>query len=245
MRPNSLGETKRHCAWRCPTGLELELFRIDNRGVYLAQALEELPWLVHGFGTRSSSEWPPGDAEAATLRQTHSDKVLLAERSGCLGEGDALIANRRGITLGIRTADCLPILIADPTNRAIAAIHAGWRGTLLGIVPKTVTAMQERFGSRPEDLVVVVGPGIASCCFEVGPEVAGQFSPFFPERKDLSGRAKIDLVETISRQLGRNGGAGRQFAASGLCTVCRGDLFHSYRRDRAEAGRMMSAIGIR
>jgi YfiH family protein len=221
------------------------LFRIDNRGVYLAQALEELPWLVHGFGTRSSSEWPPGDAEVATLRQTHSDTVLVAERAGCIGEGDALITNRRGITLGIRTADCLPIVIADPSNRAIAAIHAGWRGTLLGIVPKTVKAMQEQFGSRPEDLVVVVGPGIASCCFEVGPEVAVQFSAFFPERKDLSGRTKIDLVETIRRQVGRNDGTARQFAAVGLCSVCRADLFHSYRRDREAAGRMVSLIGVR
>jgi polyphenol oxidase len=105
--------------------------------------------------------------------------------------------------------------------------------------------MQEQFGSRPEDLVVVVGPGIGSCCFEVGPEVAPQFSRYFPERDDLSGRTKIDLVETLRRQLGRNGGATRQFFASGLCTVCRGDFFHSYRRDRAGAGRMVSAIGIR
>ena len=229
---------------RLSTELKLELFRIDNRGVYLAQALEELPWLAHGFGTRSSSEWPPDIAEVATLRQTHSDTVLLAERAGCIGEGDALITNRPGITLGIRTADCLPILMADPSNRAIAAIHAGWRGALLGIVPKTVMAMQEQFGSRPEDLVVVVGPGIASCCFDVGPEVAVQFSPFFPEREDLSGRAKIDLVETIRRQLGRNDGTARQFDASGLCTVCRPDLFHSYRRDRETAGRMLSAIRI-
>lgn len=228
-----------------PTGLKLELFRIDNRGVYLAQALEELPWLVHGFGTRSSSQWPPADADVATLRQIHSDEILLAEQGGSVGQGDALITNRRGITLAIRTADCLPVLIADPSNRAIAAIHAGWRGTLLGIVPKTVSAMQEQFGSRPEDLVVVVGPGIAACCFEVGPEVAVQFSPFFLERKDLSGRTKIDLVETLRRQLGRNDGRPRQFAESGLCTVCHAGLFHSYRRDREEAGRMVSLIGVR
>jgi len=92
---------------------------------------------------------------------------------------------------------------------------------------------------------VVVGPGIDSCCFEVGTEVAAQFSAYYPERDDLLARAKIDLVETLRRQLGRNGGTAGQFFASGLCTVCRGDLFHSYRRDRAEAGRMVSAIGIR
>jgi polyphenol oxidase len=214
-----------------------DVFRMDGRGVYRAQALEELPWVTHGFGTRASRDWPPAVAEVATLRQIHSDKVLLADRSGCLGEGDALITNRPGIVLSIRTADCLPILIADPAKRAIAAIHAGWRGTVQEIVPKTVRAMQDQFDSQPEDLVVAVGPGIGSCCFEVGPEVAAQFG--------LSGRAKIDLVETIRRQLGRNDGATSQFAATGLCTVCRADLFHSYRRDREAAGRMVTVIGIK
>ncbi len=223
----------------------MELFRIDQRGVHLAQALEELPWLAHGFGTRSSSEWPPVDTEVATLRQIHSDIVLTADRAGCLGEGDALVTDRPGIMLAVRTADCLPILIADSSKRAVAAVHAGWRGTLLGIMPKTVRAMQEQFGSRPEDLVVVVGAGIGGCCFEVGPEVAVQFSGIFPERSDLMGRAKIDLVETVRRQLGRNDGAAGQFAEIGLCSMCRGDLFHSYRRDREAAGRMVSAIGIR
>jgi YfiH family protein len=221
------------------------LFRLDGRGVYLAQALEELPFVVHGFGTRFSSEWPQTDTRIATLRQTHSNTVLLADREGCLGEGDALITNRPGLALAIRTADCLPILIADRSKRAVAAIHAGWRGTVLEIAPKTVRVMQEQFGSQPEDLLVVVGPGIGSCCFEVGPEVAAQFSKFFPERKDLSERTKIDLVETIRRQLGINGGREGQYFASSLCTVCHASLFHSYRRDREAAGRMISVIGIR
>jgi YfiH family protein len=219
------------------------LFRLDNRGVYRAQPLEELPWLEHGFGTRSSSDWP-GAAELVTLRQTHSDAVLEAEHAGCIGEGDALISDRPGLTLTIRTADCFPILIADPEKRAVAAIHAGWRGVVLGIAPKTVKAMQERFASRPEDQVIAVGPGIGACCFEVGPEVAVQFSPLFPERGDLTGRTKIDLLETIRRQLGRNGGAMRQLAASGLCSACRPDLFHSYRMYLEWAGRIVTAILI-
>jgi YfiH family protein len=212
------------------------LFRFDNRGVLLAQPLEELPWLEHGFGTRSSADWPPA-LGLATLKQIHSNTVLVADRPGVIGEGDALITNRPGITLAIRTADCLPILIADPRNRAVAAVHSGWRGTVLEIAPQTVRAMQDRFGSRPEDLVVVVGPGIGGCCFEVGPEVAEQFG--------RSGRTRIDLAETLRRQMGRNDGTPRQFASAGLCTVCRADLFHSYRRDREAAGRMVSVIGIR
>lgn len=220
------------------------MFHLDSRGVYRAQLLEELVWLEHGFGTRSSAEWLE-TSEVASLRQTHSDTVLLADRAGCLGEGDALISNQAGIALAVRTADCLPILVADVRHRAVAAVHAGWRGAVSEIVPKTVSAMRERFGSRAGDLVVAIGPGIGACCFEVGPEVAARFAPFFPERKDLGDRARIDLVETIRRQLGRNGGKVRQVAASGLCSVCHSRVFHSYRRDREAAGRMVSAIRIR
>jgi YfiH family protein len=206
--------------------------------------LEEIPWLEHGFGTRLSSHWPD-TAALATVQQIHSDKVLIAEPSGSAGEGDALISNQPGITLSVRTADCLPILMADTRNRAIAAVHAGWRGTILEIVPKTIQAMADRFGTHPDDLVIAVGPGIGPCCFEVGPEVAIHFAKLFPERTDLDQKTKVDLVETNLRLLGRNGGSVRQIATSGLCTYCRSDLFHSYRRDRDAAGRMVSAIRLR
>jgi purine-nucleoside/S-methyl-5'-thioadenosine phosphorylase / adenosine deaminase len=220
------------------------LFRLDSGNAYRAQTLEEIPWLDHGFGTRLASSWPDA-ADLATVQQIHSGKVLVADRVGCLGEGDALISNQPGLTLSVRTADCLPILMADTRNRAVAAVHAGWRGTLLEIVPKTIEAMKDQFGTRPDDLVIAIGPGIGPCCFDVGPEVASQFSPLFPERSDLDRRTKIDLVETNLRLLGRNDGRMRQIATSGLCTCCRADLFHSYRRDRDAAGRMVSAIRLR
>lgn len=204
--------------------------------MYRAPELDALPWLEHGFGTRLSRGWP-GDVPLATVRQIHSDRVLEADHGGCIGEGDALISKRPGITLSVRTADCLPILMADARNRAIAAVHAGWRGTVQEIVVKTMEAMTEKFGSRREDMVVAIGPGIGPCCFEVGPEVASQFG--------LSGRAKLDLAETIVRQLRRNGGTMGHVATANLCTRCRADLFESYRRDRERAGRMVSAIGIR
>jgi YfiH family protein len=220
------------------------LFRLDSGNVYRAQALEEIPWLVHGFGTRLSPQWPD-TADLATVRQVHSDKVLIADRPGCLGDGDALISNQPGITLSVRTADCLPILMADKHNRAVAAVHAGWRGTLLEIVPKTIQAMEKQFQTRPEDLVIAIGPGIGPCCFEVGPEVAIRFSKLFPERQDLDERTKIDLVETNRRLLGRNDGRMGQIAASGLCSYCQADLFHSFRRDGEVAGRMVSTIRLR
>ncbi len=146
------------------------------------------------------------------------------------------MSNLSGIPVVIRTADCLPILIADPRNRAVAAVHAGWRGVVCEIASKAVEAMTQEFGSKPEDLIVAIGPGIGPCCFEVGPEVAVQFQ--------LTGRTKVDLVATTCRQLRRNGVSARQVSLSGLCTYCNPELFESYRRDREAAGRMVSLIGV-
>jgi YfiH family protein len=220
------------------------LFRLDIGNVYRAEVLEQIPWLEHGFGTRLSSHWPD-TANLATVRQIHSNKIVLAEHPGDQGEGDALITNQPGLTLSVRTADCLPILMADTRNRAVAAIHAGWRGTILEIVSKTAKAMEDHFGTLPGDLTVAVGPGIGPCCFEVGPDVARQFSSFFPERNDLDRLTKIDLVEANLRLLRRNGDSVGQIATAALCSCCRPDLFHSYRRDRDAAGRMVSTIRLR
>jgi YfiH family protein len=206
--------------------------------------LENIPWLEHGFGTRLSSGWPD-TARLATLGQVHSGAVLIADRAGRIGEGDALISNQPGIMLSVRTADCLPILIADTRNQAVAAVHAGWRGTILEIVPKTIQAMNEQFGTRLEDLVMAFGPGIGACCFEVGAEVASQFSSLFPEHADLGQKTTLNLVEANIRLLGRNGGSPRHIATSTFCSRCQPDLFHSYRRDGDKAGRMVSAIAIR
>ena len=169
----------------------------------------------------------------------------MAERPGDLGEGDALITSTPGILLVIRTADCLPILIADPVQKAIAAVHAGWRGTAQQILLQAVRAMSDRFGSRPQDLVIAIGPAIGECCYEVGAEVAGQFSNVFPERAEFKAPVRINLAEATIRQLRRNGGNVRQIDSSGLCTRCLKDSFHSYRRDGQAAGRMFSAIKIR
>ena len=209
------------------------MFRRGSDDVFRAEALDALPWVKHGFGTRPSAGWP-GMSHLATAKQIHSDRILVVESAGPQGEGDALISDAPGIGLAIRTADCLPILIADPKNRAVAAIHAGWRGVVSEIASKAVDAMCRRFGSKPADLVVAIGPGIGGCCFEVGPEVSAQFG--------ISGRTKIDLVETTCRQLGRNGVRMGQISSAGLCSCCNPELFESYRRDREAAGRMMSMI---
>jgi polyphenol oxidase len=211
------------------------LFQQGTDDVLRAKALADLRWLEHGFGTRLSPGWPPNQ-RLAKAKQIHSDRVLMVETDGPQGEGDALISQAPGIALAIRTADCLPILIADPRARAVAAVHAGWRGVACEIASKAVDAMTQRFGSRPEDLIVAIGPGIGVCCFEVGPEVAARFG--------LSGRTKVDLVETTRRQLGRNGVGASQISACGLCSCCNPELFESYRRDRDTSGRMTAMISV-
>jgi len=219
------------------------LFRLDERGIYRAPILEDIPWLQHGFGTRHSLDWP-GEV-IASLRQVHSDRVLKAEEPGCIGEADALITNRPGVLLSVRTADCLPILIADIDTHSVAAIHAGWRGVVQEIVPKTIARLASEYGSCPEGLRVAIGPGIGECCFQVGAEVAQQFAALFPEREDLFAKTRIDLLESVRRQLSRSGVTAGQIDATSLCTVCHADVFDSYRRDRDAAGRMVSLIGIR
>jgi len=211
------------------------LFRRGSDDVFRAEALDALPWLQHGFGTRLSAGWP-NTANLATAKQIHSDRVLIVESPGLQGDGDALISSHPGIPVAIRTADCLPILIADSRNYVVAAVHAGWRGVVSHIASKAIQAMCQRFDSKIEDLIVAIGPGIGPCCFEVGPEVAVQF--------ELAGRAKVDLIETTCRQLGRNGVSRTQISASRLCSYCDPKLFESYRRDRTASGRMLSWIGV-
>lgn len=220
------------------------LFTLDSGHVLRCGIFQELSWLQHGFGTRVASDWPP-QTGLTSVRQVHSNHVVVAgDRTGVLGEGDALISRHPGTFVSVRTADCLPILIADVKNRAVAAVHAGWKGTVSGICATTIQALHREYGSKAGDLWAVLGPAIGECCFEVGPEVAVQFRTLFPEQDDLTSRAKINLAEANCRQLFREGIAVDRIAVADLCTCCAVGLYDSYRRDRESAGRMVSGIGI-
>src|SRR5260370_11701905 len=197
----------------------------DN--VYRARPLAEFGWLDYGLGTQLFQ--PP--ASLATLRQIHSDIAVYADRAGCLAEGDALLSDLPGQTIGVKTADCLPILLVDERHRTVAAVHAGWRGAVSRIAQKTVEAMAARWKTRPDDLHAAIGPGIGPCCFEVGPEVAIQFGEP-PER------TRIDLPQFIRRQLLAAGLPEGRIYAAGLCTFFHPALFHSFPRDPPESLRM-------
>ena len=213
------------------------MFVRTDRGVYESTLLRAETWLRHGFASRQAEPWP---GEYTRVKQIHSDVVAVAVPGRQMPEhADAIVTPDTGRWVGIRTADCVPMLIADPVHRVVAAVHAGWRGTVGEIASRTVETMVSEFGSKPDTLLAAVGPCIAHCCFEVGPEVAQRFEMEFPERADTS---HLNLAEANRRQLVRAGLQVKRIDMSGLCTMCDSAEFHSYRRDRELSGRMVAAI---
>jgi polyphenol oxidase len=189
----------------------------------------DLKGLIHGFGLRSSV-YP---SQIVTAKQVHS--AIIQDAAEPLGPGDALISNQPDVLVGVRTADCVPILLADPATGAVAAIHAGWRGSAARIAAAAVRELAERWNVRPGDLRAAVGPSIGPCCYEVGPEVAYQF------QMDVSEPVHLDLPAVNEKQL-RDAGVA-DIWISGECTFCARDRFYSFRREREQAGRMTSFIG--
>lgn len=194
--------------------------------------LSELDWLEHGFGTRAA---PLSQQGMATLKQIHSAVVLNADAPGLIGEGDALVTDRAGVTVSVRTADCYPILLVDTDTRVIAAIHAGWRGTASGIVRAALQKMNALKPGNIHHTVAAIGPGIGACCYEVGEDVARRFGQH---------AGRLDLAEANRRQLIDAGVPGRNIDVLQDCTFCDAEQFHSYRRDKDQVGRMISFVAI-
>jgi len=220
------------------------MYRLDEDQVVRVPAFEAFSWLEHGFGTKLSGDWPQEDGRA-TLKQIHSTVTVVAGSAGVLGEGDALVTNRPGIFVAVKTADCIPVLLVDPERRAVAAIHAGWRGTAGNIVRSAIDTLVSEFHTHPKDLWAAVGPGIGKCCYEVSGVVAQRFAAWVPEHADATDGTMLDLTEVNRRQLVAAGlDASHVFVTSDWCTRCTPEVLHSFRRDGAAAGRMYSAIRI-
>jgi len=212
------------------------------------------------------------DLPLIALKQFHSDVIHVFESSPndpC--SGDASITNCPGLLLAIQTADCVPILLVDPKKRAIAAIHAGWRGTLARIAAKAIGKMQMHYGTKPPDLVAAIGPSIGPCCYEVGTEVATQFLSQFPDAPDYFDEFRtgdepnpiqwlnmmppghqpppkgvlLDLRKANRSQLLSAGLRPQNIHVSDLCTACHPDLLFSYRKQGPASGRLMSVIALR
>jgi YfiH family protein len=217
--------------------------------------LEAIPGLAHGFTVRGADLGAAiRDAAGRTLplhtaRQVHGDGLHSIEVDGPPAtppvEADALLTARRGAALAVQVADCVPILVADRAAGLIAAVHAGWRGTVAGVLARTLDAFASR-GSHGADLTVVLGPHIGRCCFEVGPEVVEAFRRARPDAEsailESSPKPHLDLEEANRRQAQAAGVPPGAIGAIGLCTVCRPDLLESYRRSRGSPGRMSGFI---
>lgn len=166
------------------------------------------------------------------LHQVHSDRVLVAARAGCRGEADALITVRSDLALTIATADCVPVIVGGP--RAVAAIHAGWRGIASRIVTRALDALEELGGAE----MASIGPAIGACCYEVGEDVAARVveasSPSVARRGAASGRLTLDLAGAVTAQLAERGV--EEIVSCPGCTRC-DPRWSSYRRDGRAAGR--------
>lgn len=219
-----------------------------------SEALDRIPRIVHAFSTRSGDrvryvasigapEWP-----LLKLKQVHSGIVREMTDTSAAGDavdGDASITSLEGVLLGVQTADCVPILLADSEARAVAAVHAGWRGTAARIASNTVERLREKHGVNPKSVVAAIGPHIGVCCYEVGEEVAEAIgeSGVIEHRPEWP-KPHLNLAEANRRQLVAAGVPEPQIDISSLCTRCREDLFFSYRRDGSRTGHMLSVIGI-
>ena len=194
-------------------------------------------WQVHGSDVRLVNSF----ADAKPAEDARGDTVYC----------DAIVSNAQGVLAGVKTADCVPILIGDSKTGSFAAVHAGWRGTLDEVVTKALGRMVGEHGTRAVDVRVAIGPAAGSCCYEVGNDVIGPFRERFPTHDQLftetrTDHACIDLLQANQRQLTSAGVDPDRIHIAPLCTMCRTDLFFSYRREKdvyGKVGRLMSVIG--
>lgn len=209
--------------------------------MFKSPGLAKLESVIHGFGTRAddmAALFPQYWPERPIQHERHGTRIAVIgqAREDC-GEADGMYTEQPGLLLSIATADCVPILLARADGRAVAALHAGWRGALAGIVERFVELLRER-GDDPSRWLAALGPSAGPCCYEVGEEVIGQFCERYGmARESAAPRGRnLDLARIVEQQVRRAGFAAVSTCAE--CTMCHRDhddapfTFHSYRRDR-------------
>lgn len=221
--------------------------------------LKRFPEIVHGFTTKELGIDYNKIAQQLKLSpeqiyylpdQQHSNQVVCVDKNSLchqLSEGDALVTDRSEIVLGVRTADCVPVLCYDPIKKVVAAIHAGYKGTLRGIVQNTFETMQRLYACCPQDFFVAVGPAVCMLHYEVSPEIMVAFKQKYGKRfmcKEVAGeRPHLDVRGTVQMILKDLGVLSSNIDTLDLCTFERDDLFYSYRRE-GEVGRQFNFIGM-
>lgn len=183
--------------------------------------------------------------EVGYMNQVHSDCVITYD--GEVKEGDALITNKENTALGVFTADCVPILLYDKKNKAIAAIHSGWRGTFSCIALKTIERMEKQYGTKAEDLVAYIGPHMHQCCYEVSVEIIKQFKNHdIYKGVELSDGRMLSMTKCIFHQLRTKGLKEENIKDLNICTFCDKEYeLHSYRKSTNKYGRMFSFIFLK
>lgn len=211
---------------------------------------------VEAFTTRRDSELPFPVIQG---HQVHGSKVALIDRPGMAREElegfDAFITNLPGVAIGVRTADCVPVLLYDPVQRVIAAVHSGWKGTVLKIAADTIDQMRDIYGTRPADLRAVIGPAIGPMSFQVGEEVVEKFKDAgFPmslvwsfqgpgDGSPMSGGHHIDLWKANKWLLEQAGVPSGNIQIAGIDTYTTGAFF-SARREGIQCGRIINAVKL-
>ena len=228
----------------------------------------ELVWnAVNAFISTSTDSFAPNIGmikeqirKLTTPEQIHGDNIVRVGE-GEAGRGrlsyadaipatDTLMTDVPGVPLMLCFADCTPILLFDPVHRAAAIAHGGWKGTVRSIAAKTVRAMEEAYGTRPEDCLAGIGPAIGPCCYEVGDEVAEEFRKAFPQFaeeiiSETGGKIRLDLWQANRLQLRAAGLLPGHIDAAGVCTSCHADTFFSYRAEGPTIGRIAAVMAIK
>jgi len=227
----------------------------------------------HLFTTRqlrlsSASDWQPvaaalGAAAVASLKQVHGRAVSIVRRGQAHppgAEADILVSDSADVAVAVRAADCVPLLMCDRRSGAVAAVHAGWRGTAARAAVAALDALAREFGARPQDVVAVIGPAIGPCCYEVGSELVDAFAAAGHERRLIDRwflapppprgshgrpRLRLDVPGANRDQLVLAGVPENQIHIAGLCTAMALDLLTSYRAERDKAGRIAGVIRAR
>jgi YfiH family protein len=190
------------------------------------------------------------DGRIVTMKQVHGDQIVEVKDKTIkeAGEADGMITTATDIFLGVLTADCVPILFVAPKNKLVAAVHAGWRGTLAGIAEKAVRSFTDQLHVAADEIEVALGPSVGSCCYEVKDDVAGPLLKRWGGIAQASiqkrdGKTFLDLRLLNRAVLAEAGILESNICQIGPCTACSPDDFFSYRRERSETGRQISFIG--
>ncbi|HEX3101663.1 MAG TPA: peptidoglycan editing factor PgeF [Pyrinomonadaceae bacterium] len=198
-----------------------------------------------------------GDLRLAMVWQVHGDTIKIVRSPEDIGDSDekadAVVSDLAGVLAGVKTADCVPVLIGDPKTGAFAAIHAGWRGTVQSIVKKAVKELKQAYGTDSKNLIAAIGPAAGCSNYEIGQDVIDEFAENFADSEKYftptrEAHALVDLHLANRDQLVDSGVADENIFTAPFCTMERPDLFFSYRLEKqkyGKTGRLMSVIGRR